>query len=118
MTRLRSLAPFALAILAAASVSAQNPGDHEELARDADKLRQYILGLRGFEWDESYNRMRYVGEGRMRRVLEVKLKPMGARLAFSPQANVRGSGNPDIDKIALPQFSLNYDPVLGRYWWE
>jgi hypothetical protein len=97
---------------------AQSPGEQEQIARDADKLRQYILGLRGFKWDDNHRQLQFLGEGRLRRLLEIKFQPMGARLAFTPQVNQRGSGNPDIDKIALPQFSLNYDPILGRYWWE
>ena len=104
--------------LLAGSAHAQRPGEEEEIARSAQKLRQYILGLRGFKWDETHRQLQYSGEGRLRRILEIKLKPMGARLAFSAQVNQGGSGNPDIDKVALPQFSLNYDPILGRYWWE
>jgi hypothetical protein len=109
---------LALAAYWPAPAAAQNAGQEDLIARDADKLRRYILGLRGFQWNENRRDLEFVGEGDLRRLLQIQFKPMGVHVAFTPQVNNRGSGNPDLDRIALPQFSLNYDPLLGRYWWE
>ncbi|MCD6451844.1 MAG: hypothetical protein J7L64_05735 [Acidobacteria bacterium] len=47
---------------------------------------------------------------------EIKVGKM--RFPFSAQVNCFGTGSPWVDLIVGPQFSMSYDPVRRKFWWE
>jgi hypothetical protein len=47
-----------------------------------------------------------------------EIKVGGMRLIFSAQVNRIGTGSPWIDLVVGPSFSMSFDPVLRKFWWE